>query len=371
MLFCADMLMFLGPQTKNRPEGGFLTNFRKLCIDKRGTLFLKKVIKMSKRKDCHVHFRDGEEALKQTIRGGSEQAAAQGIIAVGDMPNTKPPILWKEDVILRLRLAEKEKPLVKYFLWIGLTSYEEQIKEAIRVEREITQVIGLKLYAGQSTGELGVTDANDQKKIYEILSGMDYQGVLAVHCEKEKKLKPKLWNPEKPWTHGDARPILAETEAVKDQIRFAKAVDFKGNLHICHASCKETIKIVSEARKAGLRVSCEITPHHILLTDVRMRGRDGLRFKVNPPLRGKETVEGLREIFLILSRKDAEYIFISTDYAPHTLGEKLNPRIAPSGIADYSLYSKLLTWLKERGLSDLQIDRLTFDNITKTFGGKF
>jgi len=318
--------------------------------------------------DTHVHWRDEEEAYKQTIRGGSEQAAAQGIIAVGDMPNTKPPILWQEDVIRRLRLAKERKPLVQYFLWIGLTSKRDQVEEAVRVVGEIPQVIGLKLYAGPTTGELGVTDENDQKKIYRILSALNYRGVLAVHCEKEKELKPARWDPEKPWTHGEARPPLAEIKAVKDQIRFAKTVDFKGNLHICHASCPETIEMVSKARIAGLKASCEITPHHILLTDGRMRKREGLRFKVNPPLRRKEIVEGLRKNFL--SKIGAEWIWIASDYAPHTLEEKLRPD-APSGIADYSLYSQLLNWLEGKGLFPLQIEQLTFRNVVKTFGGKF
>ena len=323
-----------------------------------------------KKIDTHVHFRDWSEDYKETIRGGSEKAAAQGIIAVGDMPNTKPPILWEEIVRERLELAAKERPLVKYFLWVGLTSKKNQIEEAVRVERKIPQVIGLKFYAGPTTGGLGTADEEEQKKIYDILSELNYRGVLAVHCEKKKELKPELWNPEKPWTHGEARPLRAEIEAVKDQIQFAKRANFRGNLHVCHASCQETLKMVLRAKLDGLRTSCEITPHHLLLTEKQMREREGLRFKVNPPLRKTETVKGLRKIFLDLSKRGEKWLWIATDYAPHTLEEKLGPN-SPSGIADYSLYGQLLDWLKEKGLSPFEIERLTFHNIVKTFGEKF
>jgi len=71
-----------------------------------------------------------------------------------------------------------------------------------------------------------------------------------------------------------------------------------------------------------------------------------------------------------LIQKGVDWFWIATDYAPHTLEEKLRSD-GPSGIADYSLYSQLLDWFKEKGLSSLEIERLTFHNIVKTFGEKF
>lgn len=318
--------------------------------------------------DTHVHFRDGKEAYKQTIRGSSEEAVAQGITAVGDMPNTNPPILWEEDVIKRLELAEAEKPLVQYFLWVGLTSEEDQIKEAVRIVREIPQVVGLKLYAGPTTGSLNVAQEEEQKKVYRTLSILNFQGVLAVHCEKSSELRPDLWNPGEPWTHEQARPLSAEIKAVEDQINFAQIFGFRGNLHICHASCSETIDLVSRARMEGLNTSCEITPHHLLLTERETRKPIGSRFKVNPPLRNAKVVRDLQRNFL--KRRSVGWIWIATDYAPHTLEEKLK-RDAPSGIADYLLYCKLLNWLEGKGSSRLQLERLTSRNIIEAFGGKF
>lgn len=323
-----------------------------------------------KKIDTHVHFRDWREAYKETIRGGSEKAATQGIIAVGDMPNTKPSMLREENVRERLELAAEENPLVKYFLWVGLTSKRSQIEEAVRLVRKIPQVIGLKLYAGPTTGGLGVTDEEEQKKIYKILAELGYQGVLAVHCEKITELKPELWNPEKPWTYGKARPIKVEIESVKDQIRFSQISNFKGHLHICHTSCWTTLNLVQEARKNGLEISCEITPHHALLSDWEMKKPDGLRFKVNPPLRPPITVKKLRSALVYLAKRRVNWLWIATDFAPHTLEEKLKPD-GLSGIADYSLYGQLLNWLSNEGLSPSEIERLTFHNIVKAFGEKF
>jgi len=323
-----------------------------------------------KKIDTHVHFRDWEQAYKETIRGGLEKAATQGIIAVGDMPNTKPLILWEENVRERLKLAAKEKSLVRYFLWLGLTSKRDQIEEAVRLEREIPQVIGFKLYAGPTTGDLCVTDEREQEKVYEILSELDYKGVLAVHCEKEKELKPELWNPEEPWTYGLSRPPKAEIVGTKEQIKFARKTNFPGHLHICHISLSETLEIVKKAREEGLNISGEITPHHFLLSEDKMREKNGLRWKVNPPLRKPVEQEELKRVVMLLIQEGIDWLWIATDYAAHTSEEKVKSN-GPSGIADYSLYSQLLNWFKEKGLSSLEIERLTFHNIVKIFGEKF
>lgn len=320
--------------------------------------------------DTHVHFRDWEEAYKETILGGAEKAAGKGILAVGDMPNTKPQVLRFKDAIARLELAGKGRLPVKYFTWVGLTPDESQIAEAVRAAKEIPQVIGLKLYAGESVGALGVVDLEDQKKIYKVLVDLRYKGVVAVHCEKVDRFKKELWDPKKPWTHGLARPIAAEAEAIKDQIEFIRIAGFTGHLHICHISCVEGIYLVAKARESGVKISCEITPHHALLNDSLLKDNDGLGlfFKVNPPLR-RESVQ--KELFWALSlliRDKANWIFIASDYAPHKSEEKLNPPYL-SGIADFQLYRGLINWLGDK-LSSSEIEQFTYHNAKKIFGEK-
>ena len=215
-----------------------------------------------------------------------------------------------------------------------------------------------------------VADEKEQEKVYKILSELEYNGVLAVHCEKEKELKPELWNPEKPWTYGLSRPPKAEIVGVREQIKFARKTDFQGHLHICHISLPETLEIVKKARGEGFNISGEITPHHFFLNENKMKEKNGLRWKVNPPLRTLVKQERFKKMVMCLIREGIDWLWIATDYAPHTLEEKLKPD-GPSGIAAYSLYAHFLHYLTEKGLSKFELERLTFHNIVKTFGEKF
>lgn len=333
--------------------------------------------------DTHVHFRDWREKHKKTIRMGLEEASKQAILAVADMPNTVPPILSSEIAWQRILYAEKKTIpgdywmgiVPKYFLWIGIIPNQKQIEEAARAVREIPEVLGIKLYAGPTTNALGVNSEREQKMIYQTLTGLDYQGVLAVHCEKQKELRPEVWNSKIPWSHNWARPPKAEIKSVNDQIRFAKETDFLGHLHICHISRPETLSIVRQARDS-LNISGEVTPHHLLLSELnmvelnRMYARnEGLMLVVNPPLTTLSAVEELRKQVIHLVQKGEDWLWIATDYAPHTREEKLT-RYLP-GIADYSLYGKLLTRLDKEGLSWEQIEQLTYHNIVKVFKEKF
>lgn len=326
-----------------------------------------------KKIDCHVHTRDDGEAYKETVKGVSRKAAEQGIIAICGMPNTVPPILRRKDIERRLSLIQEEKPLVKNFLFVGITLDKKQIKEAALAVRKFPEVVGIKLYAGPTTNALGVNNEEDQRMIYQTLSELNYTGVIAVHCEKESELKTELWDPKKPWTHGKARPIRAEVEAVKDQIRFAKEANFSGHLHICHISLVQALEIIQETQdKGSVNTSAEVTPHHLLLDERVMHGewQNGLMFKVNPPLRPREEAERLREKVISLIKEGANWLCIATDYAPHAPEERLKPPY-PSGIADYSLYGQLLDIMNEEGLSWREIEMLTYRNVKEIFNGKF
>lgn len=314
--------------------------------------------------DPHVHCRDEREVYKTTIREVSKIAKNQGIVAIFDMPNTNPPILIERDVQERLKLAQRRKPSVEYFLYVGLTSDEKQIKEAVELARNHPKVVGLKLYTTYLTGPLKVSEFKDQEKVYQILTDLGYRGVLAVHCEKESKFRPELWDPQKPWTHSFARPPGAEIASVKDQIHFAQKAKFGGHLHICHISCWEAIDLVWEAKGEGLNISCGVTPHHILFCQEDMVEPNGLLLKVNPPLRGRSSVKELRK-YLFEKRID----WIETDHAPHTLEEKLNlPYL--SGVTSLYIYRGVLVWLNQQGLTWPEIEKLTYRNIKKVFGEK-
>lgn len=310
--------------------------------------------------DPHVHLRDEEQNYKETIVHGLATAQKMGVDAVFDMPNTQKTILTKEDVARRLKLVpDTEKG--RYFLYIGATAEPLQLKNAARLVKEMKEVIGIKMFAGKSTGTLEIIDEDEQKSVYEILAECGYTGVLAVHCEKESYITD-TFDPKDPITHATSRPNKAEVESINDQIRFAKDSGYQGTLHICHTSTKESVELVDEARK-DMKITCGVTPHHILWDDLKLKESHGLLYKMNPPLRSKKDVEALRSYL-----KEGKIDWIETDHAPHTIGEKLYDGY-PSGFPSLYLYKELVEeFLPGLGLSERDIENLTYNNIVKVFG---
>jgi dihydroorotase len=309
--------------------------------------------------DPHVHFRDQEQSYKETISHGLAVAKEQGVDIVFDMPNTARPILAEKDVKERLKLVPKSEK-ARYFLYIGATSDEKQLKEAISLVKKFKEVIGIKMFAGKSTGNLQIINEEEQKKVYKVLADNDYKGVLAVHCEKEEYIKD-IFNPNNPITHALSRPKISEIESIKDQIRFAKQANFQGTLHICHVSCKGSVELIDKARKE-IKITCGVTPHHLYWDDSKLKGSHGLLYKINPPLRSKADVKALQDFL-----KQGKIDWIETDHAPHSVGEKLHAGY-PSGYPSLYLYKKCVEeLLPSLGLSEKQIKELTFNNIKKTF----
>lgn len=309
--------------------------------------------------DPHVHFRDETQAYKETIAHGLALAKTQGVNIVFDMPNTATPLLNAEDVRRRLsRVPSAEKK--NYYLYVGATSNPDQLAEAVKLVNTHSHVVGIKLFAGKSTGNLAVINPAEQQRIYRVLSENDYRGVLAVHCEKESEMT-NTFDPQQPVSHALARPNRAEIVSIKDQIIFAKDAGFQGNLHICHVSTKESIALVHQARQS-LNITCGVTPHHLLWDASKLEEPNGLLYKMNPPLRSKEDVAALRTAL-----KQEMIDWIETDHAPHSVGEKLHAGF-PSGYPSLYLYKDLVeTFLPKLGLSQEQLWKLTFQNIQKTF----
>jgi dihydroorotase len=313
--------------------------------------------------DFHVHCRDGKQAYKETIGHVFEIADSQGVKKIGDMPNTYPPIVGEEQVINRLKLVPENRK-DDYFLWMGTTADPNQLLEAVECYEKYPSVIGMKMFAGQSVGDLTINSIDGQRKVYESLKALDYRGVIAVHCEKEEFLR-SYFDPQRPMTHSLARPKIAEIESIKDQIMLVRETNFNGTLHIAHISCPESVDLVEEARKSGIKITCEVTPHHIMWDESKQNSPEGLLYKMNPPLREKRDVMGLRELLLA-----GKINRIGTDHAPHTRDEKLS---APyfSGYPSLTLYDEFVNYfLPKIGASDELISRMTFSNVYEAFKKK-
>lgn len=316
--------------------------------------------------DPHVHCRDWEQSYKATIKSVTEIARSQGVTAIVDMPNTQPQITSRRLVERRLETAKKEGCLDGYYLYIGATGDPEQIRDAVTVVDSNPKVLGMKLYAGKSVGNLQVAGEDEQEVVYKTLAELGYMGVVMLHCEKESLFNMLLWDPKRPYTWNLARPPQAEVESVKDQIKFAKEHGVKAHLHVCHISVPESVELVNSA-KSDLRISCGITPHHATLSTDDMMTPESVRYKVNPPIRDIGLVRKMRGLL-----KEGKIDLIETDHAPHTLQEKeFNPKKPAndymSGIPSLNNYSSFIEGLAKDGFSDEQIRMLTYSNIKKIF----
>lgn len=314
--------------------------------------------------DPHVHCRDGKQAYKGTIKSVFEIADEQGVKRIFDMPNTDPPILSERRVQRRLKLVPGSRE-GDYFLYVGATADERQLEGAVRCYEKYGEVVGVKLYAGESVGGLAVTGIEEQRKVYKTLTELGYTGVLAVHCEKEDYLRPEFWDPSEPITHSQARPKIAEIKSIKDQIKFAMETDFNGTLHICHVSCPESVELIAEARNEKMKITCGVTPHHILWDNNMLKETVGLFYKTNPPLRGKDDVAILRQHL-----REGRIDWIETDHAPHADNEKIYPHYL-SGHPSLYLYGEFVSdFLPSIGISAEQVKNLTHGNIYMAFENK-
>ncbi|MBI1971877.1 MAG: dihydroorotase [Candidatus Aenigmarchaeota archaeon] len=309
--------------------------------------------------DPHVHCRDWKQSYKATILDVVSLAKTNGVDIVFDMPNTDPPIISAELVEKRLATADEEGCSDNYRMYMGVTKDPKQIMEAVDVIRNNKRVIGMKMYAGRSVGDISVVNEEDQAVVYKTLAAAGYKGVLAVHCEKESLFRMDLWNPARPETWNHARPNAAEAESVKDQIRLAKQAGFEGTVYVCHTSTPEAVEIINGARKE-MKIVCGVTPHHLLYCEDDV-SKQGLMLKVNPPIRDVKTRDGLMKAL-----KEGKIDWIETDHAPHAMQEKLNPPYM-SGIRSLELYQELLDTLRQEGFDEGQINDITFNNIARAF----
>ena len=314
--------------------------------------------------DVHVHFRDGFQSEKETIKHGLSVAFKSGILSCFDMPNTVPPLTDRKDILARLEYGEKivkqiDKNLT-YRVYAGITNNEAQIKEVVQVYNDFfPRVVGFKMFAGHSTGNMGILEKDMQRTVYKTLTNCGYKGVIAVHCEKTQFMKEELFDIANPETHSLSRPPIAEIESIKDQIDLVKETGFLGHLHICHISTKEGVALVKKAKKEGMNISSGATAHHALLNTEAYK-KQGLFVKMNPPLRAEED---RKAIFNSLVLGDIDWI--ESDHAPHTIKDKEK---GASGVPGFAGTLLLIKALRKVGVSNEKLNILCGEKVNEVFG---
>ncbi len=307
--------------------------------------------------DPHVHLRDWNQSEKETVAHGLSVAKKCGFTHVFDMPNTNPALTNHDIILKRFELADGIAGIT-YHLWAGLTPDPKQIAEVVAAYRELyPRVVGLKLFLGQSTGNMGICDYETQLVVFRTLKELNYRGVVAVHAEKECLLHPERYIPGQFDTHSLARPPEAEIESVRDVISIAQQTGFEGTLHIAHVSTRGAIAEIVKARET-LRITMGVTPHHALFTTQDAAQHDRY-LKMNPPLRGETD---RRAVFASLL--DGTATWIESDHAPHTLEQKEN---GASGIPGFENMLLLIAALQKAGISKEHLYELTYKNAAELF----
>lgn len=263
--------------------------------------------------DAHVHFREPGATHKEDIATGTASAAFGGVALACDMPNTEPATTERELYVAKANRVEANA-LVDVGLWAGVGPD----MACFELGDEAT---GYKLYAGPTTGDLLIPDAEGWVTAVDHVA--ETGRPMAVHAEDPDILadaRTQEDNPNEPGSHARMRPPEAEVRVVE---RLApRAVEQGARLHVAHTSDPRTVDVVEEH---GL--TCEVTPHHVLLDgeDVDELGSLG---KCNPPIRGPRVKDKLWQA-LVGGRIDC----VASDHAPHTLEEKSGDfDEAPSGL---------------------------------------
>lgn len=313
--------------------------------------------------DTHVHCRDGKQSYKETIAHALSVAYKVGMSAIANVGNGDPTTKNEDTFLFYLDKAEKANSTVKFYQWMMLTANPKQIEESIRLWHKYPEVIGFKMFAGHSVGDLGIIERKKQREVFEVLRKNDYLGVLMIHCEKEDYIT-KEFDSTKPISHCLNRPAIAEIASVSDMLGDALESGYGGRIHIAHVSCPESIemKLKHPLKK---QISVGVGPQHIVMDDTLMSDKEGIYRKKNPPLRDSHRAKLMRAH---LVRGDID--IYESDHAPHSRKEKENPPYL-SGFPQLPIFPLFLKYLKYTlHMSDNEIKKFTCERTKEIFTPK-
>jgi len=257
--------------------------------------------------DMHVHLREPGHEWKETIATGTRAAAAGGFTGVACMPNTEPPIDSRS--VVEFVLAQAREHGVVPVYPIGCVSKGQEGQEL--AEMGDMAIAGAR---GFSDDGKPVASAGLMRRALEYATIFDLP--VIDHCEEPTLVAGGVVHEGAVSTRlGLAGwPGVAEDVMVQRDILLAEYTG--GHVHIAHMSTGRAAELVRRAKAAGIRVTCEVTPHHLVLTDEAVAGYDP-DAKMNPPLRAEEDRERL-----LAALSDGTVDAIATDHAPHHADEK-------------------------------------------------
>ncbi len=255
--------------------------------------------------DLHVHLREPGFSSKETIATGTAAAAHGGFTTVCAMPNLEPAPDSLENLRRETEIIERDA-VVKVLPYATITRR--------RAGREIVDFAALKPYvAAFSDDGSGVQD--DDMMLAAMRAAAANDCIIAAHCEVNSLLHGGyIHDGAYAAAHGH-KGISSESEwrQIERDIRLAEQTGCR--YHVCHISTKESVALIRDAKRSGVRITCETGPHYLTMCDADLR-EEG-RFKMNPPIRSAADRNALIE-----GVQDGTIDVIATDHAPHTAEEK-------------------------------------------------
>jgi dihydroorotase (multifunctional complex type) len=261
--------------------------------------------------DEHVHLRDEGRAYKEDFTSGTAAAAAGGFTTVLDMPNNDPVTMSTQTLRTRMRTAQNK-------ILVNVGAYSEFPRKLSEIE-EIVGIgaVGFKLFMGSQIGGLNIDDNQTIKDGFKETAKFNLP--IAIHAEDKTMLEANEEKLKQAKKIGTADFLRAHTEAVELKaiqrlLKLSQQTDVR--IHFCHVSTQEGLNAIAEAKKSGRKVTCEVTPNHLLLSsdDLKLYGSMAI---MAPPLRNKTHVEALWK-----GLEDGTIDAIGSDHAPHAQSEK-------------------------------------------------
>ncbi len=271
--------------------------------------------------DDQVHFREPGLTHKAEIATESRAALAGGVTSYMEMPNTNPQTTTIEELEKKYKRAS-EVSAVNYSFYMGATN--DNLKEVLAIDP--SQVCGIKVFMGSSTGNMLVDDDQTLSDIFK-----NAPTLVATHCEDEGIIKrnTEIYRQK----YGEIVPISRHPKIRSAEACYkssSKAVElaskFDTRLHVLHLSSADEMKLFQPGPVADKKITAEVCVHHLWFEEKDYLNY-GTRIKWNPAVKSAEDKAALWEA-LLSDRIDV----IATDHAPHTLDEKSHPYFkAPSG----------------------------------------
>ena len=286
--------------------------------------------------DVHVHLREPGGEAKETIQTGTMAAAAGGFTTICSMPNTRPVPDNRETMDVLLQKIDQDA-VVRVLPYAAIT--KRQLGEE-QVDMESLA----DAFAFTDDG-VGVQSAAMMRQAMREAKRLNK--AVVAHCEDNTLKAGSVHEGKFSEAYGiQGIPSLAESIHIARDVLIAEETGC--HYHVCHVSTRQSVRVIRDAKRAGIRVTAEVTPHHLVLSEDDIPGLDA-NFKMNPPLRSEDDRQALLEGLF-----DGTIDMIATDHAPHTAEEKAQGmERAPFGITGFeTAFPLLYTTFVETGVME-------------------